>query len=106
MPLRRPTLRRLVGAQFLSETGDGVVTVALPLYVLSMTDSAIAMSLTLTAQMLGGALLGVVGGVLADRFDRQTGRSRGRRDHRHAHRRGSLPHRMSARLIVHDDRQL
>lgn len=71
MPLRRPTLRRLVGAQFLSETGDGVVTVALPLYVLSRTDSAIAMSLTFTAQMLGGALLGIVGGVLADRFDRQ-----------------------------------
>jgi len=64
-------LRRLVGAQFLSETGDGVVTVALPLYVLSRTDSAIAMSLTFTAQMLGGALLGIVGGVLADRFDRQ-----------------------------------
>jgi len=64
-------LRRLVGAQFLSESGDGVITVALPLYVLSKTDSAIAMSLRFTAQMLGGALLGVVGGVLADRFDRQ-----------------------------------
>lgn len=48
-----------------------MVTVALPLYVLSRTDSAIAMSLTFTAQMLGGALLGIVGGVLADRFDRQ-----------------------------------
>lgn len=71
VPLRRPTLRRLVGAQFLAETGDGVVTVALPLYVLAQTDSPIAMSLTFTAEMLGGALLGVVGGVFADRFDRQ-----------------------------------
>ena len=60
-----------MGAQFFAETGDGVVTVALPLYVLAQTDSPIAMSLTFTAQMLGGALLGVVGGVLADRFDRQ-----------------------------------
>lgn len=47
------------------------MTVALPLYVWSQTGSAIAMSLTFTAEMLGGAALGVVGGVLADRFDRQ-----------------------------------
>lgn len=70
-PLQHPVLRRLVSAQFLSESADGMVTVALPLYVLAKTDSPLAMSLTAMAQMLGGAVAGVVGGVLADRFDRQ-----------------------------------
>lgn len=70
VPLRRPTLRRLVSAQFLAEAADGVVHVTLPLYVLAETGSPIAMSLTFFAEMVGAALLGVVGGVLADRFDR------------------------------------
>lgn len=48
-----------------------MVTVALPLYVLAATGSPLAMSLTAMTQMLGGAVAGVVGGVLADRFDRQ-----------------------------------
>lgn len=64
-------MRRLVGAQFLAESADGMVTVALPLYVLAATGSALAMSLTAMVQMLGGAVAGVIGGVLADRFDRQ-----------------------------------
>ena len=70
-PLRRPALRRLVSAQFLAETGDGIITVALPLYVFAQTDSATATSLTFTAQMVAGSVLGVVGGVAADRFNRQ-----------------------------------
>ena len=65
-------MRGLVGAQFLSETGDGVVLVALPLYVLAKTGSATAMSLAFTAAMAGGAVLAVVGGICADRFNRQT----------------------------------
>ena len=44
----------------------------LPLYVLAETGSATAMSLAFTAAMAGGAVLAVVGGVCADRFDRQT----------------------------------
>lgn len=70
-PLRRPALRRLVSAQFLAETGDGIITVALPLYVFAQTDSATATSLTFSAQMIAGSVLGVVGGVAADRFNRQ-----------------------------------
>ncbi len=64
-------MRHLVGAQFLAESADGILTVVLPLYVLAATDSPLAMSLTATAQMLGGAVAGVIGGVFADRFDRQ-----------------------------------
>jgi MFS family permease len=40
--------------------------------VLAETGSATAMSLAFTAAMAGGAVLAVVGGVCADRFDRQT----------------------------------
>ncbi len=69
--MRRRALRHLVGAQFLSETGDGIVTVALPLLVFARTGSATATSITFTAEMLAGVVLGIVGGVLADRFDRQ-----------------------------------
>lgn len=60
-----------MGAQFLAEAADGAVHVTLPLYVLAKTGSPIAMSLTLFAEMVGAALLGALGGVLADRFDRQ-----------------------------------
>lgn len=70
-PLRRPPLRRLVVAQFFSELGDGVVTVALPLYVYGRSGSALATALTFAVQLLAGAVLGFVGGVLADGFDRQ-----------------------------------
>lgn len=69
--MRRRSLRHLVGAQFLAESADGILTVVLPLYVLAATDSPLAMSLTAMTQMLGGAVAGVAGGVLADRFDRQ-----------------------------------
>ncbi len=61
----------MVSAQFLAEAGDGIVTIALPLYVFARTNSATATSLTFTAEMLAGAVLGVVGGVAADRFNRQ-----------------------------------
>ncbi len=64
-------MRRLVSAQFLAETGDGIITVALPLYVFARTNSATATSLTFTAEMIAGALLGVIGGMAADRFNRQ-----------------------------------
>jgi MFS family permease len=70
-PLRRRQFRRMVVAQFFSEVGDGIVTVALPLYVYSRTQSALATSLTFSAELLAGAVMGVIGGVLADGFDRQ-----------------------------------
>src|SRR5215217_1580310 len=70
-PLRRPRFRRMVTAQFVSELGDGITTVALPLYVYARTASPLATSLTFMAELLAGVVLGVVGGVLADAFDRQ-----------------------------------
>ena len=61
----------MVSAQLCSELGDGITTVALPLYVYARTESPLATSLTLMAELLAGVVLGVVGGVLADGFDRQ-----------------------------------
>lgn len=70
-PLRRPRFRRMITAQFVAETGDGITLVALPLYVFARTDSALLTSLTFAAEMTLGILLGFLGGIAADAFDRQ-----------------------------------
>ena len=70
-PLRRSRVRRIVGAQFLAETGDGISLVALPIYVWERTGSELYTSLTFAAEMGLGAVGAVVGGILADTFDRQ-----------------------------------
>jgi MFS family permease len=61
----------MVTAQFVSELGDGITTVALPLYVYARTQSPLATSLTFMAELLAGVLLGIVGGFLADALERQ-----------------------------------
>lgn len=61
----------MVSAQFCAELGDGVTTVALPLYVYARTGSPLATSLTFMAELLAGVLLGIVGGVVADGLDRR-----------------------------------
>ena len=70
-PLRRPRFRRMIAAQFVAEAGDGITLVALPLYVFARTDSALLTSLTFAAEMTLGILLGFLGGIAADAFDRQ-----------------------------------
>lgn len=61
----------MVSAQFCAELGDGVTTVALPLYVFARTGSPLATALTFMGELLAGVVLGVVGGVLADGLDRR-----------------------------------
>ena len=61
----------MVSAQLCAELGDGITTVALPLYVYARTTSPLATSLTFMAELLAGVVLGIVGGVLADGFDRR-----------------------------------
>ncbi len=70
-PLQRPQLRRLLTAQFVAELADGIVTVALPLYVYARTGSASATSWTFVVEIVAGLVLSVVGGVLADRNNRR-----------------------------------
>ncbi len=70
-PLRRPRLRRMVAAQFVAETGDGISLVALPLYVWARTESEVWTSLTFAAELGFGVVLAVVGGMVSDAFDRR-----------------------------------
>lgn len=70
-PLRRPRVRRLVGGQFLAELGDGIVLVALPLFVFAETGSELATSLAFAAEMGLGIVFAVLGGMASDRYDRR-----------------------------------
>ena len=62
---------RLWAAAAVSNFGDGLVLVALPLLVESMTSNAIYVSGLITMRYAAWLLLGLVGGVTADRADRQ-----------------------------------
>ncbi len=62
---------RLWAAAAISNFGDGLVLVALPLLVESMTTNAIYVSGLITMRYAAWLLLGLVGGVTADRANRQ-----------------------------------
>lgn len=70
-PLRRKRFRRMVTAQFVAETGDGISLVALPLYVWARTESEVWTSLTFGIELALGVVLAIMGGLLADIFNRQ-----------------------------------
>jgi MFS family permease len=57
--------------QALSYVGDGLRTIAIPLLVYHLTDSASALGLTYALEFLPFAVFGLVGGSLADRLDRR-----------------------------------
>src|SRR5579863_8873655 len=59
------------GGQALSYVGDGLRTLAIPLLVYHMTGSAMSLGFTYALEFLPFALLGLVGGALADRVDRR-----------------------------------
>jgi Na+/melibiose symporter-like transporter len=71
-PLRSPAFRRLWIAGFISESGDWVLLVALPVFVYQLTGSAAATATTFVVALLPGLALSPVSGVLADRADRRT----------------------------------
>lgn len=71
-PLRgRPAFRRLWAAGAVSETGDWLLLIALPVYVLQLTGSALTTSTLLLLEVLAAMLAGPLAGVLADRWDRR-----------------------------------
>ena len=61
--------RRLLTADTFSVFGDQLLSVALPLYLYDLTGSAAAAAAAALARAAPLALLGVVGGALADRYD-------------------------------------
>ncbi|MGA9859625.1 MAG: MFS transporter [Solirubrobacteraceae bacterium] len=64
---RNPGYRRLWFAAVVSQTGDWLLFIALPLAVLSMTGSVLATSTVFLAELLPAVLTGLLGGPLIDR---------------------------------------
>jgi MFS family permease len=68
---RRPALAHLIGAQLLSEFGSALILVALPVQVFRLTGSTVAVGLLGIAELAPIIALALVGGALADAFDRR-----------------------------------
>lgn len=68
---RRRDFGLLVGGQFVSSAGSFLTTVALPFQVYRETGSSLAVGLLGLAEFLPIVALGLVGGALADAFDRR-----------------------------------
>ena len=70
--LRHRGFRRLLAGLAVSQAGDWLYNVALLAFVYERTHSAAWLAATTAARVLPLVLLGPLGGVLADRFDRRT----------------------------------
>jgi MFS family permease len=69
--LRYPNFRLLLSALAVSQVGDWLYNLALVVLVYDRTHSAVWAGLTTAARVVPVVVLGPVGGVLADRFDRR-----------------------------------
>ncbi|KMZ41839.1 MULTISPECIES: MFS transporter [Bacillales] len=69
--LKKPNLRRLLTANFLSGIGDWFNSVAVLALLLEITGTAIAVGITLALRTLPHLIFGPLGGLMADRFDRK-----------------------------------
>jgi len=58
-------------ARLISDGGDWLLMIALPVHVLSLTGSSLATAAVFLAELAPALLLGSVAGVLADRWDRR-----------------------------------
>ncbi len=68
--LRRPGLGRLTAAGMLSEIGDWLLMIALPLFVLELTGSALVTATVFALELLPTVVFGPIAGVLVDRCER------------------------------------
>jgi predicted MFS family arabinose efflux permease len=68
-PWRRRDFRLIWGGGLVNDTGDWLLMVALPVYVLTKTGSGVATALLFIAQLAPAALLGSFAGNLVDRWD-------------------------------------
>ncbi|MFZ1996606.1 MAG: MFS transporter, partial [Solirubrobacteraceae bacterium] len=71
-PLSVPAFRRLWAAGLISDTGDWLLLVALPIVVFGLTGSALGTAAAFAAELAPGIVLAPVGGRLADAVDRRT----------------------------------
>ena len=68
---RRPAFARLWLSGTISEIGDWLLLIALPVYVLQLTGSALVTSTVFLLELAAAVLAGPLAGVLADRWDRR-----------------------------------
>jgi predicted MFS family arabinose efflux permease len=68
-PWRRRDFRLIWGGGLVNDTGDWLLMVALPVYVLTKTGSGITTALLFIAQLAPAALLGAFAGNLVDRWN-------------------------------------
>jgi MFS family permease len=68
---RHRSFTRLWLAQFVSQLGSGLTTIAAALLIYRMTGSALSVGLTLIATSLPSLLVGLLAGAVADRYDRR-----------------------------------
>ena len=68
---RYPALAWLWGGQLVSHTGDHLLWIALPVYVFTLTGSALATGLAFAAEGAPAVLLGPIAGVFTDRWSRR-----------------------------------
>ena len=64
-----PAYRRLCSAVAISQTGDWLLFIALPLYVLQISGSALATSTVFLIELLPAVVMGTVCGPLIDRWN-------------------------------------
>jgi MFS family permease len=70
-PLSVPGFRTLWAAGLISDTGDWLLLVALPIVVYQLTGSAVGTAVAFAAELLPGIAIAPVGGRLADTIDRR-----------------------------------
>jgi len=70
-PLSVPAFRTLWAAGLISDMGDWLLLVALPIVVYQLTGSAVGTSAAFAAELAPGILLAPLGGRLADSLDRR-----------------------------------